>query len=1044
MKNTTVIVLALIIGASPLAGAYDPVTHQTIGERAAAPAISQLDTVLKTDLSIPAGVDQRFFGPSLRQLRSIAELIGDGSLSEDVPSIRGLNHFHNPLIHPWDGAGLRAFSLFGIATVRGQSSVLWQQNPDQDTTVVFTPLPFQSGGGTWTWATARSRYLEALTNPAKDDQGNQHGRDTAFAELFENLGHLTHVVQDATVPAHTRNDAHPPFIRPDLYETWVQQNINTAQGFINAAPTKPSRSIFADTGNPQAPVPIARLIDTDTFLGANSIVLKPDNQLIGIGEYTNGNFLSRGTRFRDFDLPQSSSLDPGEVVEEKPGKFRRYFKKARDGATIEHFATEGMLFDSQVAAQGAPLPTSGWMLDNRVHRDYAADLIPRAVGYSAGLLDYFFRGKLDAKVDVVDAMRYRLTGRNLSDDALGAGTLLLYAEDKNSTNPTRTLITDIQIEGGGSVSNGEIPIAGVAKNQPLPTLTFTSPISTDTFVAVYTGDLGTERKNDATGFIGGVIGKVISGPRAEAIVPRDEQRLLRTADGVFPLPLATGLQAMQWGDLDNTFVGLVPTEPGGFIPREVQAFRLGRPVGSSTVPLGADGSVTLESLKTAAFPFGLSVGTTVTVTQTTQYQQTLLTFDAVTTLAPDPNDPNTCVFVSSESRMPTREDVASDSASFSHNIPIILDEQHLVGGPGTGQPYQWSVVEVGLDAQQRLLALVEARLTTLDGNGKIVPFRKRDEHGHLQDSPYVLAPELPVPFSLLALIDVERGQVLGVTSAPSVTIAFQTLATPSLLQRHAFVQGCGPGGESWQDASILFTSDPPQHPIVELGAIALPPSGYEGFAFTGQYRSDLESLVGTSLGITTESFNPLVVFALDGDAPNQVYKAYRAPMTNSRLTGYLTSPGGSLRMRPAARSTADVLVMFLRPTGVQPEKAEAVLARWVPEGQSALAFPDELPARAFYALIGATSQAGLITALELPSFESVTLLVDSVTNTARTVARDDLSTQYVLLAPTLLYNVEDTHFHTLDDLGESNLPVALAPADSVSPFDATFHVVETP
>src|SRR5712691_6975468 len=88
MKNTTVIVLALIIGASPLAGAYDPVTHQTIGERASAPAISQLDTVLKTDLSIPAGVDQRFFGPSLRQLRSIAELIGGGSLSEDVFSFR--------------------------------------------------------------------------------------------------------------------------------------------------------------------------------------------------------------------------------------------------------------------------------------------------------------------------------------------------------------------------------------------------------------------------------------------------------------------------------------------------------------------------------------------------------------------------------------------------------------------------------------------------------------------------------------------------------------------------------------------------------------------------------------------------------------------------------------------------------------------------------------------------------------------------------------------------------------------------------------------
>ncbi|MCP3896033.1 MAG: hypothetical protein GY706_15600, partial [Bacteroides sp.] len=33
--------------------------------------------------------------------------------------------------------------------------------------------------------------------------------------------------------------------------------------------------------------------------------------------------------------------------------------------------------------------------DPYVHKDYAKKLIPRAVGYSAGLLDYFFRGKLE-------------------------------------------------------------------------------------------------------------------------------------------------------------------------------------------------------------------------------------------------------------------------------------------------------------------------------------------------------------------------------------------------------------------------------------------------------------------------------------------------------------------------------------------------------------------------------------------------------------------------------------------------------------------------
>jgi hypothetical protein len=36
--------------------------------------------------------------------------------------------------------------------------------------------------------------------------------------------------------------------------------------------------------------------------------------------------------------------------------------------------------------------------DNKVNEDYAAKLLPRAVGYSAGLLDYFFRGSIDIQL----------------------------------------------------------------------------------------------------------------------------------------------------------------------------------------------------------------------------------------------------------------------------------------------------------------------------------------------------------------------------------------------------------------------------------------------------------------------------------------------------------------------------------------------------------------------------------------------------------------------------------------------------------------------
>ncbi len=50
-------------------------------------------------------------------------------------------------------------------------------------------------------------------------------------------------------------------------------------------------------------------------------------------------------------------------------------------------------------------------LDDACHLDYAEKLIPRAVGYSAALLDYFFRGRLDVAIfpDFQDNTLYALT-----------------------------------------------------------------------------------------------------------------------------------------------------------------------------------------------------------------------------------------------------------------------------------------------------------------------------------------------------------------------------------------------------------------------------------------------------------------------------------------------------------------------------------------------------------------------------------------------------------------------------------------------------------
>ena len=52
---------------------------------------------------------------------------------------------------------------------------------------------------------------------------------------------------------------------------------------------------------------------------------------------------------------------------------------------IDHFLAVSVLDDP------VGIPLLWFWLDPRVHENYANDLVPRAVGYSASLIDYFFR-----------------------------------------------------------------------------------------------------------------------------------------------------------------------------------------------------------------------------------------------------------------------------------------------------------------------------------------------------------------------------------------------------------------------------------------------------------------------------------------------------------------------------------------------------------------------------------------------------------------------------------------------------------------------------
>jgi hypothetical protein len=335
------------------ARAYEPGTHFEISELAARQ--SGLDATLKVNFGVAFGLDTPLAGLAAWQWVAL------GGAMEDSPPFRAVNHFHQPLL-PWPSAGLV------------MSSIYWQQ------------FPLQGFGGNWSWPGARKMYVKYLFASSQGD------RDEALAAILRGLGQMAHLIQDATSPPHTRNDPHLLF---DGYESYIDSirsdNRLLFLELLQGDPVRPDPAIFTPTDSFPAPSRIARLIDSDTFSGGSGSY--STGGLIGASEYTNGGYLSDDTLFKDFALPRESSLDPAGFLDLLPNSLRqrRYFSKVRDGDGVKHFVAEGSLWNRLRFSFG----TASYMLDDRTYADAGRRLMPRAVGYSAALFDYFFREQLE-------------------------------------------------------------------------------------------------------------------------------------------------------------------------------------------------------------------------------------------------------------------------------------------------------------------------------------------------------------------------------------------------------------------------------------------------------------------------------------------------------------------------------------------------------------------------------------------------------------------------------------------------------------------------
>jgi len=428
MKTTRgwlgLLILAILLGHTEHTFAFGIGTHRLLNEKTV--LASQLDGYLKSQLGLTNGILEDVAD------KQVIEWVRLGGAAEDEAfgieslgaAFRSRQHFHNPLLS-WDRAGLNG-RCFVLVPVSGEASIRWAQDPKQGLS------------GQAAWADARQAFLQALTLPSKAE------RDAAWARTFQILGQQMHLVADLAAPAHTRNDPH---CLADGFEAWASGNGRLIQDLLAAPPVRPDPAIFSlgvPINDPIAKVPIARLGDSDQYNGGNpDVTLSPT---IGLAEYSNANFFSDDTVFSlDLPFPAPTSVELGSPEPEpKTGELRRYFKKVRDGEPINHLAVPSALYD--VLPEALQAEKKG--LDDMVFQDYGKKLLPRAVGYSAALLDYFFRGSLAAWARA-DTGKVVLDLSNKSNEVM-EGVFEVYAiYDKDTDGERRVKLASLE---GGAVT----------------------------------------------------------------------------------------------------------------------------------------------------------------------------------------------------------------------------------------------------------------------------------------------------------------------------------------------------------------------------------------------------------------------------------------------------------------------------------------------------------------------------------------------------------------------------------------------------------------
>ncbi len=353
--------------------------------------------------------------PDDRGRQSAGAWLVAGAVIADMPVAAARNHFFDaftrqgltmprvipePLASVTHRAGRRVAKDY-IGGKAGTSALAWIESADN-------PLSLEG---------FRAQYRKALLARTQGE------RDRHLAGALLAAGATLHVLQDMASPSHVRNDiaAH-------------MEQIGTDAADVGSRFERVAALAYGRLGVPGAE-PVAR---------ASIAAFFSDEDGNGLADWTGRSFFSAGTLPRTIDVP--NRVRPAELQAPLARGLRKA-SPAPDAASLDlikarqrggvTLANDAGVCLAQYAVRDHQL---AWSIDDACALAQVGHLLPRASAYSAGLLDFLFRGAI--AITVADGT---VTASPAGAD-LGAGKVTFLWDD--SRRVRMVLAADVAATGG--------------------------------------------------------------------------------------------------------------------------------------------------------------------------------------------------------------------------------------------------------------------------------------------------------------------------------------------------------------------------------------------------------------------------------------------------------------------------------------------------------------------------------------------------------------------------------------------------------------------